>query len=163
MRESEFHNRWNSHKAFCKHNRCGPRMQQGGRGQNRERKRALVCPRRYWSGSRPVASKTASAAFFGSEATLSTAAGARILYLKGEGWRSKNRWSNAISIQGHHNGFTRRRGEGFLRIVFKSESINETRVFTLHQLLPLSMGNSILSSHLLYVQRVTQGLLRACI
>ncbi|KAI4481717.1 hypothetical protein M0804_009238 [Polistes exclamans] len=49
-------------------------------------KRALVCPRRYWSGSSAVLSKIAAAAFFGSPATLSTAAGARILYLKGLCW-----------------------------------------------------------------------------
>jgi len=39
-------------------------------------------PRRYISGSRPVESRTAAAASLGSFA-LSTAAGARILYLKG--------------------------------------------------------------------------------
>jgi len=44
--------------------------------------RALVCPRRYISGSRLVDSRTAAAASLGSFA-LSTAAGAKILYLQG--------------------------------------------------------------------------------
>lgn len=51
-------------------------------GEGKGVKRALVCPRRYRSASRPVDSRTAAAASLGSFA-LSTAAGARILYLKG--------------------------------------------------------------------------------
>lgn len=42
---------------------------------------AFVCPSLNWSGSRPVASKMADAAFLMSD-SRSTAAGARILYLE---------------------------------------------------------------------------------
>lgn len=44
--------------------------------------RALVCPRRYCSGSRPDPSRMAAAHFFGSPPTASQAAGAMILYLR---------------------------------------------------------------------------------
>lgn len=42
---------------------------------------AFVCPNLYWSGSRPVFSKTAAAAFLMSD-SLSTPAGFKILYLQ---------------------------------------------------------------------------------
>lgn len=44
--------------------------------------RALVCPRRYCSGSRPEFSRMAAPHFFGSLPAASTAAGAMILYLR---------------------------------------------------------------------------------
>lgn len=42
---------------------------------------ALVCPRRYCSGSSPEATSMASAAFFRSSPAAATAAGAMIWYL----------------------------------------------------------------------------------
>lgn len=73
--------RWSHSKPHCEIIVGWGQIESWGKGE-KGIKRALVCPRRYVSASRPVESRIAAAASLGSFA-LSTAAGARILYLKG--------------------------------------------------------------------------------